>query len=281
MKVAVIVPTRSPELLALNIAAHGLFSGGRRDDEMGLVCDERLEFFVVNTQPAGAPWLPLPGQWWTRSGDPQDRYSGWNHRAAEWVRDDLRATHLVFSNDDVVVTPGWLDTMLEDLAELKARGIKPGLLGACSNHAAGAQAYIGAGGLGNGRVIGHAEQVPGVPLPQGWRWAPVSEFDGPMPCANVMTQFALIETSAYFDAGGFDLDLPAHSCSDIALCYRLVKAGYTNAVSRAFVCHFGSRTLGADRDAHLADLRAGRAYMDKTYPDHEAVLGFRWNGVGA
>lgn len=244
---AILIPSRTKELLDLCMDAHRLFTP--KDDDLWAVgIDGARDGF----------------------------YGRWNHEAAAEARDD-GAELLVFQNDDTVVTPGWLDLMLADLEALRAHG-RPGLLGACSNHAAGAQAYIGAGGLGNGRVIGHASEVPGLPLPQGWRWAPVSDFDGPMPCRNVMTQFAMIETAAYFEAGGFDLDLPAHACSDIALCYRLVRAGFVNAVSRAFVCHFGSRTLReAGQDA---DLRAGRAYMEAKYPDHEEVLGFRWGEVG-
>lgn len=260
MRTAIVVPSKTAALVNLHAAAHWQFT-----DRSLWHPEGDLRLFVVDTgitppnwaEPGGVPDLSKIA---VLNARPGQRYSGWcdfgAFEASAWG-----AERIVFANDDCIVTPNWLDTMLEDLTALKRAGARPGLLGACSNVcASGPQLSVGEGGIHRNGIF-YSKGASGIEA---------ARFNGPIAYPRVVTQFAMVETAAYFDAGGFDLDLPSHAWADMILSYRLLRAGYTNAISRAFVCHFGSRTLGTID--HRADFEAGRAYCREKYPGLEKAL---------
>lgn len=239
MKIGIVIATRDPFLLDLTLRSHLRFTPA----------DAPVGFYIVDTVGAGAAIRPAT-------------YSGWNHHAAEAAMED-GCDLLLFSNDDIVVTPGWLGLMLQDLATLRRAGRRPGLLGACSNCISGAQACIGSGGTrGNGTVPDRDENGN----------LQLRPFSGPLLAPCVYTNFALLPAQAYRDSGGFDLELPAHYGADDILSYRLLRAGYENAISRAFVCHFGSETFRAHGVDPMTDSGLARAYIAERYPEMGTTL---------
>lgn len=236
-RTAVIVPTCTPALLDLHLRSHALFS------------PPEVEVVVIWTgPPPGGPGtffrppdgvrVPPPGV--AAAGD---RYSSWCHDAALRARDHHGAELLVFANDDTVVHPGWWEMMLAEVRLVEGAGRKLGLLGACTNHATGNQWR--------------------VPYPHG-SGAPLAGKLVHSPF--IATFFAACLTERYFEAGGFDLELPSHNFSDAALSMRMLRAGMASYCSNAFVTHFGSRTFERDPEAAGKDLAAGKAYMDRAYP---------------
>ncbi len=263
MKTAVIVASRTPALLDLHLRSHRLWTPERA-----------WTFVVVDTSPDASVAQCLEGECAAPRGSrvivltpqPGDLYSAWCHAGARVAREE-GADLLVFANDDTVVTPDWLGTMETDLDTMIEAGKDPGILGACSNCISGPQSCVGNGGRrGNG-------VIPAKKPDGSVAWV---AFAGPVPRPLVFTQFAAVLTEAYFAAGGFDLDLPTHYGADDALAYRMTTAGYTNAISRAFVCHFGSATFLADGGPDAQeDRRRAAAWLDEHYPDRWKVFGAR------
>ncbi len=253
---AVVVPTRDPQLLDLCLRAHTRFTPA---GALFVVTDTSA------TVDAAADLRGVCDDARTRgqrvrleAGEPSATYSRWNHEAA-LVAIGLGARQIVFANDDTVVTPDWLRIMREDLDALRRAGFTPGLLGACSNSISGPQMHTG--GLGRRGVgVVYLSEKSGDP-------AAPALFNGPIVHGNIRTQFALVEAAAYEACGGFDLDLPTHYGADDALSYRLLARGFANAISRAFVCHFGSETFVATRIDASGDLARSHAYLRRRYPD--------------
>lgn len=149
--------------------------------------------------------------------------------------------------------------MRQDLGALRCAGLRPGLLGACSNSISGP--HLHTGGLSRrGVAVVYLAARAGDPV------AP-APFSGPILYGNIRTQFALIEAETYEACDGFDLDLPSHYGADDALSYRLLARGFVNAISRAFVCHFGSETFVVSGIDVSADLARSHAYLRRCYPD--------------
>lgn len=256
-RTAVLIPSRTPELLDLCLRAHALFTPAE------------VEIVVVNTAPydtheraavsAGARAMRAE----VHPGAPDATYSRWCHDAAAEARRG-GATLLVFANDDAVVMPNWHRLMLDDIEALRRGGKKPGLLGACSNCISGPQACIGSGGRhANGTLVGRNAAGNLAALP----------FSGPAPHPLIFSFFAAVTTDAYFAVGGFDTELPAHYGSDDILSWRLHRAGYTNAISRAFVAHCGSETFKRAGVDAAADSARCRAYLAENYPTLYADMG--------
>lgn len=261
MKTAVIIASRDAELLDLCLRAHRRFTPpgvqffviGTGDlSAVQAVCEAADDRLIVRGDAAAAGDLT---------------YSQWNADGAEAALDQ-GADLLVFQNDDSVVTPDWLPTMEQDFAAILASGNAPGALGACSNAISGPQACIGSGGRRGNGVLWVAEGEGKV------RRLP---FKGPVPCAPVYSFFMAVPAAAYRACGGWDTELPTHCGSDDVLSARMVAAGFSLWMSRAFVCHFGSETLRGQKVDMAAEGRAFREYAHAKYPGAFDADG-RWIG---
>jgi hypothetical protein len=133
--------------------------------------------------------------------------------------------HLIFLNDDAIVTEGWDSALLQDLQNKDV-----GLVGAQSNAAAGLQGLPGAPNAGI--------EPPFIVFVCAALRRAVWDAVGPM-------------DEATFD--GF-------SSEDLDYSWRVKHAGYKLRISRAYVLHVGSRTL----QATVGDL-AARAANDQKY----------------
>jgi GT2 family glycosyltransferase len=175
---------------------------------------------------------------------------------------------LVFCNDDAVVMPGWLEQVEAELDALEELGLRPGLLGARSNHVSGPQCSL-------------SPPPPWrSPFPVGAHPATDPRLAGVFPWPRIVSFFCATRVAAYRDAGGFDTTNPAHQWADDALSVRMLRTGRSNFVSGAFVAHFGSQTfraLAAKASAPAErifdeDLELGRRWFEGAYPDARELL---------
>ena len=138
---------------------------------------------------------------------------------------------IIIANDDITLTEETMRDFMEDLAALKAEhGDKLGMVGVYSDNVRGAQ---------------QGERV----LKQVDRLSPI---------------FAYVSKKA-FEAAQFP---PLNWYSDDVMCEDLLAAGFVNFVSKAFVHHIGSATIGNDNEKNNADampwLQANRPhYLQK------------------
>jgi GT2 family glycosyltransferase len=249
MRHAVIIPTRSGDLLHLCLYAHVLYS----PSDIGVVVvdtsknglgpepavDEAVAMHAQSFA-GGLTYLDMRGKdpWYGQAI---------NVGAREAIRQG--ATHLIIQNDDTVVFPHWNEAFAQDMKAIEREGFPLGILGACSNAISGPQACIGGG------------------LPYG-----NGPLKGPVHCPRNVTIFALIPAKSFVECGGFDDGLPAHNFSDDALSARMIRKGYSNWASRVFVGHAGSRTLDWKSKGYATDLEAGGLYFRKHYPDYDELL---------
>lgn len=132
------------------------------------------------------------------------------------------ARHVVILNDDAIVTDGWDTCFLQELTNKYT-----GMVGARSNYASGAQ--------GDPGFIGEPPYLVFVCV--GLR-REVWDVVGPM------------------DEVTFD----GFSSEDLDYSWRVKKAGYSLKVSRAFVLHAGSQTLGATVGGAVEQARNNQKY---------------------
>lgn len=179
-QVSIIIPVHGRyDFLALQMVSHSLFT------------PPEAEIVIVNN-----PDLPT-----------------WASKINYGVK-RARGDILVFLNDDLVVSPGWLSQFLYDLEFLKDRDIKVGLLGARCWGTSGVQ--------GDPDTLRRTEY-----------------FISP----RIVDGFALIERQAFEDVGGHDESGKGNQFRDDDLSLRLWFKGYKNAVSLVYLHHFGQGTL--------------------------------------
>lgn len=136
---------------------------------------------------------------------------------------------VIVANDDVVITPSTIPVLMEDVANLKAiHGDKLGFVAAISDDARMSQ---------------------NIRIERG---------DEPKERAVVSPIFAWMSKKA-FEAAQFP---PLNWYSDDVICEDLNAAGFTHYISRAYVHHVGSQTVGRDYEKLNAEslpwLRANR-----------------------
>ena len=154
---------------------------------------------------------------------------------------------LILSNDDVVLNPSTLALLREDKRILEENGQKIGFLGARSDYVLPDQNIRFEGG---GR--------------DGVRWSHENFIKETQVIAPI---FATITREAW-DTAKFP---STNWYSDNIICHDLQKAGYRHFVSRAYVHHAGSQTVGMDyKKCH----EEPRAWIKENRPDmYEQIYG--------
>lgn len=138
---------------------------------------------------------------------------------------------IIIANDDVVLTPTSYKTLLEDVQSIKEAGVKAGLVGARSDAVRPLQDI-------RSESQYRLKEVPVLsPL------------------------FAWMSKDA-FEACKFP---PINWFSDDVLCLDLLKQGFRHFVSRAYVHHAGSTTIGHD---HRALTDAARPWIVANRPEY-------------
>jgi hypothetical protein len=135
-----------------------------------------------------------------------------------------RFDSVIMANDDVVMTPSAIDLLAEDARILESSGVKTGFIGARSDYVLHSQ---------NIRFPVSKDNVIGV------KW----ESEDYIKQAEVIAPiFASISREAWETA-----KFPSTNWySDNIICHDLQKAGFQHFVSRAYVHHAGSQTVGTD-----------------------------------
>jgi hypothetical protein len=131
---------------------------------------------------------------------------------------------IIIANDDVVITPSAIDVMKNDSEILESNGVNVGFLGARSD-------YV----LPDQNIRFPVEEDERV----GLKWE--SEFYI-KPTGVIAPIFATISKKAW-DVAKFP---STNWYSDNIICHDLQKAGFEHFVSRAYVHHAGSQTVGTD-----------------------------------
>jgi hypothetical protein len=131
---------------------------------------------------------------------------------------------LIVSNDDVAITPSTIDLLAEDTRILESNAVNLGFLGARSDYVLPDQ---------NIRFPVHDDRQEGL------RWASEAKIKETRVIAPI---FATITKEAWSAA-----KFPSTNWySDNIICHDLQEAGYRHFVSRAYVHHAGSQTVGTD-----------------------------------
>ncbi len=156
-------------------------------------------------------------------------YAGANNRGASLAR----GRHLVLLNNDIVLTPGWLEPMLQTSAMLA----KPGLVG-------NVQRRINNGAIDHTGIFINARGVP------------QHDHTFPAKLTHRLVVAAtgaclLIETALWRELGGFD-EHYVNGCEDVDLCFKARQVGRINAVSlQSVIFHHVSASPGRkERDEH-------------------------------
>ncbi len=131
---------------------------------------------------------------------------------------------VILANDDVVITPTTLDLLRRDFELLRGNDIKLGFLGARSDHV-----------LPEQNIRFPVEEDQRVAL----KWG--SEFKI-KETAVIAPIFAAVTKDAW-DTAKFP---STNWYSDNIICQDLQRAGFRHFVSRAYVHHAGSQTVGTD-----------------------------------
>jgi hypothetical protein len=129
---------------------------------------------------------------------------------------------LIVANDDVVINPSTLSLLAEDKQILEENGQKIGFLGARSDYVLPDQNIRFEDGDRQGLKWSHENFIKETPV-----IAPI---------------FATITREAW----GVAKFPSTNWYSDNIICHDLLKAGYRHFVSRSYVHHAGSQTVGVD-----------------------------------
>lgn len=135
-----------------------------------------------------------------------------------------RYDSVILSNDDIAITPSAIDLLRQDAEILESNNINLGFLGARSDYVLPDQ---------NIRFPVEEDQQVGL------RWASETMIK---PTGVIAPIFASITKKAW-DVAKFP---STNWYSDNIICHDLQKAGFRHFVSRAYVHHAGSQTVGKD-----------------------------------
>jgi len=155
-------------------------------------------------------------------------YAAANNRGAGLARGEL----LALLNNDLLLSPGWLEPML---AAHRALGPRAGLIG-------NVQLNIATGDVDHAgmflNVKGKMEHLRTRPCPVRTYFQPVR------PSFAVTGACVLLDRSLWTQLGGFDEGY-VNGSEDVDLCFRATAASRVNAVAlRSVVCHHVSASVG-------------------------------------
>jgi len=133
----------------------------------------------------------------------------YNYAMADAFQD---CSEMLIANDDIVLTPSTIQTLLEDVKALKLTTPRLGLVGTWSDNVRGLQSI---------------KKNPGNQIKRTHTLSPI---------------LAWVSKRA-FTAAQFP---PLNWYSDDVLCEDLTRLGFEHYISRAYVHHVGSATIGPD-----------------------------------
>ncbi|MEY4374533.1 MAG: hypothetical protein RL760_699, partial [Candidatus Eisenbacteria bacterium] len=163
--------------------------------------------------------------------------------------------YVLFLNNDVLVTEGWLDGLLECLAATT----RAGFVGPMTNAISGRQQVD---------VVGYDALHDLDAFAADWR---ARHRHQRVPSARVVGFCMLGRASLLDRIGGFDESFGTGNFEDDDLCLRAELAGFRNVIAGdVFIHHFGSRSFLGNGVDHAATMTHNRAVFDA-----------KWNSPGA
>jgi GT2 family glycosyltransferase len=196
--------------------------------------------------------------------DPHVRviYNSFNRGYAGGNNDGLahaRGKHVVFLNNDVIVTPGWLDTLLEPFSRIGNLGVTAPR----SNRVVGPQVVVDCTYNDEAGILEYA-----AARAEFWKGS------------GYLTERAIglclcVDRRVLDEIGGFDERYGVGNFEDDDLCIRVRGAGYKIFVcDDAFIHHFGSQSFIANKVDYAATLEANWALFAEKWGyqgpiDHE------------
>jgi hypothetical protein len=181
--------------------------------------------------------------------NPATNFGDAYNAAVDYAFEHGKFDSLILANDDVVLNPNTLSLMREDTEVLRERGFKVGFLGARSDY-----------------VL--PDQNIRFPVDGDRRSSLAWESEQQIKVAPVI---APIWASISREAWNVAKFPSTNWYSDNIICNDLNVAGYQHFVSRAYVHHAGSQTIGVDfKKSH----EEPRAWIMGNRPDmYEAIYG--------
>jgi hypothetical protein len=174
--------------------------------------------------------------------NPATNFGDAYNAAVDYAFEHGKFDSLILANDDVVLNPNTLSLMKEDTEVLRERGFKVGFLGARSDY-----------------VL--PDQNIRFPVDGDRRSSLAWESEQQIKVAPVI---APIWASISREAWNVAKFPSTNWYSDNIICHDLNVAGYQHFVSRAYVHHAGSQTIGVDfKKSH----EEPRAWIMKNRPD--------------
>jgi O-antigen biosynthesis protein len=157
-------------------------------------------------------------------------YGGANNRGAAVARGKF----LALLNNDLVLSPGWIEPMLDAHARLESRA---GVVG-------NVQLDARTGAVDHAGIFINHKSKPEHDRTPGWKLRLASRFR-PLRCMPAVTgACVLVGHDLWRELGGFDEGY-VNGCEDVDLCLRAAAAGRRNVVSlRSVVRHHVSTSPG-------------------------------------
>jgi len=145
-----------------------------------------------------------------------------------------KGDYILLMNNDVVVTPGWLERMLA----CAARNPQIGIVGPVSNCVSGPQ-YVD-------QPLYNTDSLAGLErFSQEWA---IKHYREVLPIWRIVGFCMLISRAVIDKIGGLDERFGQGNFEDDDFCIRAAIAGWKCAVARdSFVHHFGSRTFAGEK----------------------------------
>jgi hypothetical protein len=181
--------------------------------------------------------------------NPATNFGDAYNAAIDYAFEHGKFDSLILANDDVVLNPNTLSLMREDTEVLRERGFKVGFLGARSDY-----------------VL--PDQNIRFPIEGDRRSSLAWESEQQIKVAPVIAPIWASISREAWEVAKFP---STNWYSDNIICHDLNVAGYQHFVSRAYVHHAGSQTIGVDfKKSH----EEPRAWIMENRPDmYELIYG--------
>ena len=178
-----------------------------------------LDILVVDNAPTTEDTQTLVEQYY-----PQVRYVCEPRPGLDWARNrailEAKGDIIAYTDDDVVVDPGWVRAIAQTFAENSQVMAVTGLVVPYELETEAQVLFEDYGGFGRGFERKWYERQPGQPLP--WQWLGAGQFGTG---ANMAYRRSVFEKIGFFDPA-LDVGTPTNGGGDLEMFIRVLQSGY-------------------------------------------------------